>query len=404
MASGKTIPADVVIIGGGLLGCAVAYRLSSRAGIGRIVVLEKEAELSQHQSGRNSGVIHSGIYYAPGSQKAENCREGRQQLIEFCDEEKIAYDICGKVIVATHDRERPILRQIHERGLTNNVESHLLTASELTRREPGASGVEALFVPSAGIIDFRSVCCRLGRRIESAGHQIIRGAHVRRISEETGSISVECSDIRVAARIVVNCAGLYADRIARLAGQHVDFLVIPFMGIYYELLPRVRSLCRHLIYPVPDSSFPFLGVHFTRTIDGRIECGPNAVLAAGREAYALQQSSWEDIREIMAYRGFRRLAMRHWRKGFDELARTASKGLYLRELQRLIPSLTRSDIVRTRTGIRAQAVDGDGQLLEDFVIEESEKMISVCNAPSPAATACLRIGEIVAERVLGKLS
>ncbi len=388
-----------MIIGGGLIGCATACALARDSRFDRIVVLEKETEIGVHQSGRNSGVIHSGIFYSPGSQKAENCRVGRAKLINFCEEEGIDYDLCGKVIVATRESEIPILHEIHERGISNGVENHLLSAAQLREREPYATGLKALFVPSAGIVDFRSVCRRLAERVEDAGHDVIRGAEVQQINEGPEAISVETTDTRIIARIAVNCSGLYTDRIARLAGQYVDFQIIPFRGVYYELIPEARKYCRNLIYPVPDPAFPFLGIHFTRTLSGRIECGPNAVLAAGREAYELRNTSWSDMREILGFPGFRELARKHWRKGLLEMIRTISTREFVRALQHLIPVVQQKHVFRTRSGIRAQAVDSDGNLIEDFLIKESERMISVCNAPSPAATACLRIGEKIAERV-----
>ena len=303
------------------------------------------------------------------------------------------------MIVAIRESEIPILHEIHERGISNGVENHLLSAAQLREREPYATGLKALFVPSAGIVDFRSVCRRLAERVEDAGHDVIRGAEVQQINEGPEAISVETTDTRIIARIAVNCSGLYTDRIARLAGQYVDFQIIPFRGVYYELIPEARKYCRNLIYPVPDPAFPFLGIHFTRTLSGRIECGPNAVLAAGREAYELRNTSWSDMREILGFPGFRELARKHWRKGLLEMIRTISTREFVRALQHLIPVVQQKHVFRTRSGIRAQAVDSDGNLIEDFLIKESERMISVCNAPSPAATACLRIGEKIAERV-----
>jgi L-2-hydroxyglutarate oxidase len=404
LARPDAIQADIVIIGGGLVGCATAYRLAQDHGVGRIVILEKEATLSAHQSGRNSGVIHSGIYYRPGSAKAENCLSGRSQLIEFCEAETIPFDLCGKVIVATQEDEIPRLREIQERGIANGVESQRLTRMQLSAIEPHATGLEALFVPSAGIVDFRAVCGRLGDVVERTGHRIIRGARVQKIQLNSNNISVETDDIVVHARLAVNCGGLYSDRIARMAGQSVQFQIIPFRGVYYELLPHARDLCKNLIYPVPDPAFPFLGVHFTRTIDGRIECGPNAVLATGREAYSIKSSSVSEVVEILGYSGFRHLARKHWRKGLDEMVRTVSSRRYVRQLQRLIPSLRDKDVVKTRSGIRAQAINPEGDLIEDFMIEESERMVSVCNAPSPAATACLRIGERIARQAMQKMN
>lgn len=398
MRTGSKIVADVVIIGGGLVGCATAYALAKDARFDKIVVVEKEPALAAHQSGRNSGVLHSGIYYRPGSQKATTCREGKELLHDFCRGEGIALDICGKIIVATHEHEIATLHQIHERGLENEVENTLLDTHQIRELEPAVEGREGIHVPSAGIVDFPGVCRRLGEKVKDAGHEIITDAEVGAIESFDTHIQVRTDRHLIEASVAINCAGLYADRVARMAGQSVSYKIVPFRGLYYELKPEKRHLCNNLIYPVPDPAFPFLGVHFTRTADGRIECGPNAVLASGREAYTFAQTSFSDVREYLGFSGFRHLSRKHWRKGVDEVMRTVSTSSYVKELKRLVPSIKSKDVVRTRSGIRAQAIDPSGNLIEDFLFAESNRMISVCNAPSPAATACLRIGEIIAER------
>lgn len=394
---------DVAIIGGGILGCATAYRLIDHPSVRRLVILEKESSLALHQTGRNSGVIHSGIYYRPGSQKAENCRLGRRQLIEFCERENIPFELCGKVIVATSEDELPRLRSISQRGIENGIDGTPIGLDRLRELEPNVSGLAAIHVPDAGIIDFSAVCRRLAQRCEERGFEIRTNARVIGMSQRTNSTVVQTSDGDFEADVVVNCAGLYSDRIANMSGASLEFKIIPFRGIYYELRPESRYLCNNLIYPVPDPSYPFLGIHFTRMMDGRVECGPNAVIATGREGYTFASGSLKDILEYVGFPGFQRLSLKHWRKGLKEIVRTASKRVYLKEARRLIPALTNKDIVPCRSGIRAQAVARTGELVDDFVIIESKSVINVCNAPSPAATAALRIGQLLGERVSDRL-
>lgn len=394
---------DVAIIGGGILGCATAYRLIDHPSVRRLVILEKELSLALHQTGRNSGVIHSGIYYRPGSQKAENCRLGRRQLIEFCERENIPFELCGKVIVATSEDELPRLRSISQRGIENGIDGTPIGLDRLRELEPNVSGLAAIHVPDAGIIDFSAVCRRLAQLCEERGFEIRTNARVIGMSQRTNSTVVQTSDGDFEADVVVNCAGLYSDRIAKMSGASLEFKIIPFRGIYYELRPESRYLCNNLIYPVPDPSYPFLGIHFTRMMDGRVECGPNAVIATGREGYTFASGSLKDILEYVGFPGFQRLSLKHWRKGLKEIVRTASKRVYLKEARRLIPALTNKDIVPCRSGIRAQAVARTGELVDDFVIIESKSAINVCNAPSPAATAALRIGQLLGERVSDRL-
>ncbi|MCZ6758420.1 MAG: L-2-hydroxyglutarate oxidase, partial [Bacteroidetes bacterium] len=285
---------DVAIIGGGILGCATAYRLIDHPSVRRLVILEKESSLALHQTGRNSGVIHSGIYYRPGSQKAENCRLGRRQLIEFCEGENIPFELCGKVIVATSEDELPRLRAISQRGIENGIVGTPIGLDRLRELEPNVSGLAAIHVPDAGIIDFSAVCRRLAQRCEERGFAIRTNARVVGMSQRTDSTVVQTSDGDFDADVVVNCAGLYSDRIAKMSGASLEIKIIPFRGIYYELRPESRYLCNNLIYPVPDPSYPFLGIHFTRMKDGRVECGPNAVIASGREGYSFASGSLKD--------------------------------------------------------------------------------------------------------------
>ncbi len=395
---------DVAIIGGGILGCATAYRLACGERVDSIAIIEKESQLAAHQTGRNSGVIHSGIYYTPGSQKAENCRVGRRQLIEFCEKEDLPYEICGKVIVAVSDHELGGIRRILERGSQNGIACEPIGPDEIKELEPSVRGLAGIHVPDAGIVDFGGVCRRLAERSAEKGGQILSGRKVTGLDTRADRVVVETSGGAIEARCVVNCAGLYSDTVARLAGDDPDVRIVPFRGVYYELTPPARSLCKNLIYPVPDPAYPFLGVHFTRMIDGRVECGPNAVMALGREGYSWRQPHFGEFFSSLAFSGFRSLARRHWRKGVSEVARTVSKKRYLRALQTLIPSISMDDIVPCRSGIRAQAIDRSGNLVDDFLVVESERMIHVCNAPSPAATAGLRIGQMIAKRVSSRFS
>ncbi|GMQ81151.1 MAG: L-2-hydroxyglutarate oxidase [Rhodothermia bacterium] len=395
---------DVAIIGGGILGCATAFRLIGRPSVDRLVILEKEPSLALHQTGRNSGVIHSGIYYQPGSQKAENCRIGREQLIEFCEKENVPFEICGKVIVATSENELPRLKAILDRGNRNGINCSPIEVERLRELEPNANGLAAIHVPDAGIIDFSAVCNRLAKCCTERGFEIRTDTRVVRMTRRPDSTIVHTSSGDIEADVVVNCAGLHSDRVAQMSGATPDIKIIPFRGIFYELRPQARYLCNNLIYPVPDPSYSFLGIHFTRTMDGRVECGPNAVMATGREGYSFASGSLKDSLEYLGFPGFRRMSLKHWKKGIMEIVRTASKRAYLGEARRLIPTLTANDVIPCRSGIRAQAVSLAGDLVDDFVIIESRAVINVCNAPSPAATAALRIGQVISERVLERLS
>lgn len=397
-----TVRADIAIVGGGIVGLATAYRLLEHSPGLRVVVLEKEARLGAHQTGHNSGVLHSGIYYRPGSLRALNCREGKRAMEEFCRREGIPFELCGKVIVAVEERELPILERIYERGQANGVPCELIERERLLEIEPHTAGIRAIHVPEAGIVDFRQVCLRLAEIVQQGGGQIFCSARVTAIlSTGTSGVVVEAANgVAVEARGLVAAAGLHSDRIARLAGTRPDAKIVPFRGEYYKLKPAAEHLCRGLIYPVPDPAFPFLGVHFTRMIHGGVECGPNAVLAFAREGYRKTDIDLRDLLETLTYPGFLRLAARHWRTGCAEMWRSISKRAFVRALQRLVPEVRCEDVEPAPAGVRAQALAPDGHLVDDFVVAAEGRMVHVLNAPSPAATSSLNIGRLVVNKLL----
>lgn len=394
---------DVAVVGGGIVGLATAMALTKSSEVS-LLLLEKEKGLARHQTGHNSGVIHSGLYYRPGSLKARTCVEGRKALVRFCRDQGVDFDPCGKLVVATREEELPVLQGLLERGRQNGlVGVKLLSAEEIPSLEPNASGLAALHVPETGIVDYVRVAEAFAVQIRKKGGQIRTEVPLRAVRKEAKGLRLETPRGDFHCGILVNCAGLHSDRLARLSGVDPGVQIIPFRGEYYELLPDRRSLVRNLIYPVPDPAFPFLGVHFTRMMDGRVEAGPNAVLAFRREGYSRLSFSLRDLSEVMTSAGFWRLARRYWRAGFSEFRRSFSKRLFLADLQRLMPDLQAGDIARGGAGVRAQAVNAEGQLLDDFHIVEAESMVHVLNAPSPAATASISIGETVAARVLERL-
>lgn len=395
--------AEVAIIGGGIVGLATAHRLLEHDPGCRLIILEKEDQVGQHQSGHNSGVIHSGIYYTPGSLKARNCRAGKAALEAFCEQEGIAFERCGKVIVATQPEEVPVLEDILRTGRANGVACERIDADRLQEVEPHAQGIAAVYEPESGIVDYPAVCRRLAERVQERGGVIRTNAQVHGIQRAGRHRVVETEAGAVEASCVVGCAGLYADRVAAMAGSEPDVQVVPFRGEYYALTPEARHLCRGLIYPVPNPSFPFLGVHFTRTVHGGVECGPNAVLAFAREGYDHWTVDASELMEVFRYQGFRRLAMKYWRTGLMELWRSFSKQSFHRALQKLIPSVNMEHLVSIEAGVRAQAVTPGGELVDDFLIDEEPGFVNVLNAPSPAATASLNIGSTVAERVVAQL-
>ena len=394
---------DVAIIGGGIVGLATAYRLQELYPDLRLVVLEKEDQIGRHQTGRNSGVLHAGVYYPSGSAKAKFCRKGKQEMEAFCEKEGIAFTICGKTIVAVTDDELPGLEALHERAKANGVHAERIGPERLKEIEPYAAGVAALHVPETGVVDFSAVAERLAERIEERGGEIRTATQVLGGMERRTSSVVETSSGAVEARVLVNCAGLWADRVATLFDVQPSVQLVPFRGEYMDLSESARTYCRGLIYPVPDPAFPFLGVHLTRGVAGRVEAGPSAVIAFAREGYDLGTIRPRELAEVLAYRGFRRLARKYWRTGLAEMRRSFSKRSFLQALQRLVPALQMDDLRPSPSGVRAQAVRPDGSLADDFIIETTPRAVHVINAPSPAATASLAIGGHVAGLVLERL-
>ena len=391
---------DVIVIGGGIVGLASAYSLlEQNAGL-RLVVIEKENTLAAHQTGRNSGVIHSGLYYKPGSLKAQNCQNGYKLLLEFCAKEEVAYEICGKIVVATKTEEFSRLEELAIRGKANGLSRiRHLSESEIKDHEPHCAGRRGLFVPETGIIDYKQMCEKLAVRITALGGEILLGEKIESISSSLGRQRVSTSHSSYDSKVVVVCAGLQADRLASKMDRNLDLRILPFRGEYFSLKPSAQKLVKNLIYPTPDPAFPFLGVHFTRMIDGSIECGPNAVLALAREGYLKTDFSIRDIWETITWPGFRHVARRHWRTGLGEYKRSIFKSAFVTALQRLVPEITKDDLVPAAAGIRAQACSRDGDLLDDFEIRTIGSTVHICNAPSPAATASLSIGQHVALQV-----
>jgi L-2-hydroxyglutarate oxidase len=391
---------DLIVIGGGIVGLATAYRFLERFPGKRVAVLEKESEIARHQTGRNAGVLHSGIYYRPGSLKAQNCRAGKLAMEEFCRREGIPYQICGKVIIAVDESELPRMEKILENGKANGVVCERISVERLHELEPHAAGIAAIHIPESGIVDYAHVARRLAEIIEGQGSKVITGAQATAIRRDTSRAIVETTAGEFAAEQVVNCTGLFSDRVTKLSGAQPSSMIIPFRGEFYLVRPEAHHLIRMLIYPVPDPRYPFLGVHFTRRIDGRVECGPNAVLAFAREGYRNTTVNLRDLAETLSYPGFWRLAGRYWRIGADEMWRSFSKRAFVRAAQRLVPEIEPQHFEWAPAGVRAQAVSPDGAMVDDFVINETGRVVNVENAPSPAATASLNIGRLVVERLV----
>lgn len=391
---------DVCIVGCGLIGLAVGRALlQAHPGLS-LLMLDKEARVASHQSSHNSGVVHSGLYYRPGSLKARLSVEGRDELYDLCRAEGIAHHRSGKLVVATEPGQLPALEELERRGRANGLRGlRRVGPGEIGELEPEATGVAALSVPEAGVADFPALASLLASKITEAGGQVLTGRRVTAITSGVDGVRLVAGEEEVSARVLVNCAGLHSDRVAALAGVRPRVRIVPFRGEYYRLAEDRASLVRALIYPVPDPRFPFLGVHFTRRVDGAVEVGPNAVLALGREHYRGSGASWADLGEVLTYPGFLRLALRHWRSGTSELMHSRSRRLYSRLARRLVPAVRREDLVPGGVGVRAQAVSRDGSLVDDFVIEVAGASVHVLNAPSPGATASLAIGRHIAAEV-----
>ena len=388
---------DILIVGGGIVGMATAMALSDKKRI-KIAVIEAEGKLAAHQTGNNSGVIHSGLYYKPGSLKAQNCVQGRDDLYRFCEQYNIAHDRCGKIVVATRSEEIPALHELERRGRANGLKGlKRLTADQLRDYEPHAAGIGGLFVEDTGIVDYEQVTLQFGRQVQAAGHSIHLNTRFLGLHKNQSELNVETTQGAFQSRFLINCAGLQSDRITRLCGLNPGLRIIPFRGEYYKLKPHKTHLVKNLIYPVPDPAFPFLGVHFTRMIKGSVEAGPNAVLAFKREGYTKFSFSFKDSLQTFTYPGFFVLAGKYMKMGLGEFYRSYNKKAFVRALQRLLPEITTDDIVPGGAGIRAQALEKNGQLVDDFRIVQDRQMIHVLNAPSPAATASISIGRKIAQ-------
>ena len=395
---------DIAIIGGGIVGTSTALSLLKSAGK-TVLVLEAENRLAPHQTGNNSGVIHSGLYYKPGSLKAKNCVLGRELMYRFCEDNNIKYERCGKIVVAANKEEIPSLNELERRGKENGLEGiKRLSPEEIKKYEPHVSGIEGLFVPQTGIVNYTEVTETYGKLISEAGGEIKLNSRLLSIVKDGNAIVLNTTAGEFKTKYLVNCGGLQSDRIAGLCGVDPKLKIIPFRGEYYKIKKGKEFLVKNLIYPVPDPKFPFLGVHFTRMIKGGIEAGPNAVLAFKREGYAHKDFSIKDVSEMFFYNGFWKMASKHYKMGIGEFYRSFSKAAFVKALQKLIPEIEYDDVYPEGSGVRAQALEPDGKLVDDFRIIEAEKMIHVLNAPSPAATASLSIGKTIAEKLIKNLN
>jgi L-2-hydroxyglutarate oxidase len=390
---------EYVIIGGGIIGLATAMAVGKKYPKARILVLEKEQGVAQHQSGRNSGVIHSGIYYKPGSLKASFAVEGNRSMVEFCREHGVKHKVCGKVIAATKASELPLLDNLFKRGLNHRLSVARLSPEQVQEIEPYVHCVAGIKVPSTGIVNYREVATKYVELIKSNGGMVQSGTRVDRLREVNGIQVIETPQGEFEAGFVINCAGLFSDRVTRFSGLEPEAKIVPFRGEYYELTPERRYLVKSLVYPVPNPDFPFLGVHFTRMIDDSIHAGPNAVLAFKREGYRRTDINSADLFEILTFSGFWKLARKYHRDAMMEMVRSVSKRAFVKSLRRLIPEVTEDDLVPARSGVRAQALMPDGKLVDDFLIVKGKNSIHVCNAPSPGATASLEIGHFIANQL-----
>jgi L-2-hydroxyglutarate oxidase len=393
---------DVTVIGGGIVGLATALRIKEQNPSLKLLIIEKEDVVAKHQTGHNSGVIHSGLYYKPGSLKAINCIKGYDMLLDFCQKEEIKYDLCGKIVVATKPEQISILDGLFERGKQNGLDGFkMLNADQIKEYEPHVKGLKGFFVPQTGIIDYTDVCKKYLAKTQKLGGEIAFNEKVESIATKKGVSVIKTSKNTYETKLVVNCAGLYSDKVGQMTDERSNNLrITPFRGEYFEIKPERQYLVKNLIYPVPDPNFPFLGVHFTRMIHGGVEAGPNAVLAFRREGYKKLDIHFGELFETLAWPGFRKVAAKYWQTGLGEMYRSFSKAAFTKALQELIPEIQSDDLVAGAAGVRAQACDREGGLLDDFAIFENQQAINVCNAPSPAATSSLSIGQTVSELVL----
>ena len=390
---------DFAIIGGGIVGLSTAMALGERYPNAKILVLEKESQWAFHQTGNNSGVIHSGLYYKPGSFKAKFCRDGSRSMVEFCQKHNIDHEVCGKVIVATNEQELPRLENLYIRGLENDIPVKRISPEEVREIEPHVSCVGGVQVFSTGIVNYKKVCLKYAELIGKQGGDLRLNTQVFKISRSGKNQVLETNKGSFETRFVINCAGLHSDRIAKLGKVNPQAKIVPFRGEYYELTPEKRYLVKTLIYPVPNPDFPFLGVHFTRMIDNSVHAGPNAVLSLKREGYKKTDFDFRDFAEVITYPGFWKLAAKHADEGIQEIIRSFSKAAFVKSLQKLIPEVQAEDVIPTHAGVRAQALMNNGSLVDDFLIVEGENSIHVCNAPSPAATSSLEIGKAIVQQI-----
>jgi L-2-hydroxyglutarate oxidase len=392
---------DVIIIGAGLVGLATGLRLLQKKPRWKIALVEKEGDIAQHQSSHNSGVIHSGVYYTPGSLKAQNCIRGYRQLVDFCRKYEVDHEICGKVIVATRPKEIPPLEQVFENGKANGLKNlKWLEGPEIQKYEPYVRGLKAIYVPQSGIVDFMAVARQYARLIQEKEGDIYTNQPVTDVQTMTGHNEVITTHRTFTTRYVINCAGLYSDKLAQMTQSQLNLQILPFRGEYYQLRPGRKHLVKNLIYPAPDPDFPWLGVHFTRRVNKQVEAGPNAVLAYQREGYSHSDVDLRELKEIFQYKGFRKMALKYWNVGMEEHYRSLLKPAFTQALQQLIPSIRMGDLEPGGTGVRALACSPEGELIDDYVIYQNGTVINVCNAPSPAATSSLSIGQYISERLL----
>jgi (S)-2-hydroxyglutarate dehydrogenase len=393
---------DITIVGGGIIGLATGYTLLKERPSLKILLLEKESKIAQHQTGHNSGVIHSGIYYKPGSSKAINCRRGINLLLQFCNNYNIPYDMCGKIIVASDKQSLKNLSMLHERGKGNGIKGiKRLSRDELLDYEPYATGIAALYCPGTGIVDYKKVCEKLSECIKEKA-EIVNNEKVVSLEKRLNGITVITENFEYKTHFLINCAGLFSDQVSKLSGIQLQTRIVPFRGEYFTLKNKAKYLVKNLIYPVPDPQYPFLGVHFTRTINGEVEAGPNAVLAWAREGYKKTDVNISEMWDYLSYSGFWKMARKYWSTGISEYYRSFFKSAFVSELQKMVPEIKSSDISHSPAGVRAQALSLNGDLVDDFVLNTIDGMIHVINAPSPAATSSLAIGESIAKIYFGK--